>query len=467
MKAAIYTRISDDRDGTAAGVKRQEEDCRKISDDRGWKVIGVYTDNDISAYRGKRRPEYQRLLSDMKNGVVDAVVAWHADRLHRHPTELEEFIEVAVTAGTQLATVTGDLDLGTEDGQFTARILGAVARKESDAKSRRIRRKHEELARQGQPSGGGTRPFGYNDDRVTIKKAEAKLIREAAKRLLAGEATRSIVRDWHQRGISAVKGGSWKPTPFTRMMKSARIAGFREYDGELIEGIWPGIIDRDTHLALRRLFAKPDRRGGRGRRYLLTGGIAVCGYDDCQAALTARPRGDRTPYYNCASSIQPDNKGCGRIGAVAEPLEDFIRDAIFTRLDSHALTAALHAAHSDDDTSQEDLWASIAADEATLEMLAKDHYVDHLISRAEFLAARGPLEERISAAKADLSHDSSTRVLADVGSSREELETWWEAHDVSLRKALVAAVVEKVIIKPAVRGRNYFDADRVEIVWRA
>ena len=54
-----------------------------------------------------------------------------------------------------------------------ARIMGAVARKESDDKSRRIQRKHEEIALAGSPSGGGTRPFGYESDHRTVRPAEA------------------------------------------------------------------------------------------------------------------------------------------------------------------------------------------------------------------------------------------------------------------------------------------------------
>jgi site-specific DNA recombinase len=63
--------------------------------------------------------------------------------LHRQPKELEEFFELCAAADVhRLASVSGDIDLATHDGQFLARILGAVSRKESDDKSRRIMRKH-------------------------------------------------------------------------------------------------------------------------------------------------------------------------------------------------------------------------------------------------------------------------------------------------------------------------------------
>ena len=95
------------------------------------------------------------MLDDLRTGTIDGVVVYHLDRLHRQPQELEEFFDVCKAAGVdRLGDGDGRrIDLATRDGQFQARILGAVAKKESDDKSRRIRRKHEELAAGGQGLG--------------------------------------------------------------------------------------------------------------------------------------------------------------------------------------------------------------------------------------------------------------------------------------------------------------------------
>ncbi|MEV0583029.1 recombinase family protein [Nonomuraea sp. NPDC050310] len=55
-RAAIYCRISQDREGAGLGVARQEADCRKLVELRGWNVAGVYPDNDVSAYSGSPAP---------------------------------------------------------------------------------------------------------------------------------------------------------------------------------------------------------------------------------------------------------------------------------------------------------------------------------------------------------------------------------------------------------------------------
>ena len=53
--AAVYCRISDDREGAGLGVARQEADCRQRAAALGWTVVGLYVDNDLSAYAGKVR----------------------------------------------------------------------------------------------------------------------------------------------------------------------------------------------------------------------------------------------------------------------------------------------------------------------------------------------------------------------------------------------------------------------------
>ncbi len=72
VRAAVYVRISSDRAGAGLGVARQEEDCRALCDRLGWQVARVYPDNDVSAYSGRRRPQWERLNADIAAGLVDS-----------------------------------------------------------------------------------------------------------------------------------------------------------------------------------------------------------------------------------------------------------------------------------------------------------------------------------------------------------------------------------------------------------
>ncbi len=317
-------------------MTRQIDDCTADAARRGWPVAEVYVDDDTSAYKGKPRPAYRRLLEAIRERRIDAVVVWNLDRLHRHPRELEEFFEVCSTAGVrQLASVSGDVDLSTGEGQFYARIQGAVARKESDDKSRRAKRKHLEIAQAGRLAGGG-RAFGY-DAAGKIVSAEAAIIREMVERLLGGESLRTLVRDLVARQVPTVRGHPWCMHTLRGILMRPALAGFRTLRGEVVaEGVWEPILSVEASAKVRALLSDPARRLTRtARRYPLKG-FLVCGV--CGVKLISRPNhGQRT--YLCGSG--PGLTGCGRVAIRAEPLEDFVSAAVLYRLDSPALAAAL------------------------------------------------------------------------------------------------------------------------------
>lgn len=462
MKAVVYNRISSDPSGQKAGVARQERECRELAEVRGWDVVGVYTDNDRSAYSGKPRPEYERLLVDIDSGVAGSIIAWHPDRLHRSPVELEDFIDLVEKRGVTVATVQGgEYDLSTPSGRMTARVVGAVARHESEHKAERQKSKASELAREGKPSGGGHRPFGYEDDRVTIRESEAAHIRQAAKRVLRGESQRSIVRDWNKQGVGTVEGKPWASFQLRRTLSSARIAGLRSHRGEVVaKATWPGIISEADHYALNALFQQNIGAGRRHpRKYLLTGGIGVCGL--CNAKLVARPRGDGRRSYVCASG--PGFAGCGKIRALAEPLEDWVRDAVIESVAGEGLAAALAEVTGDSAATLEELNGL----EESLEQLARDHYADKRIGQREFFAARDAITQRVEGLKADLAVGQAGRFASTLPSDAEGLREMYDAQPLEWRQQFVSLVVERLVANPAVKGRNFFDSARFKIVWRA
>lgn len=459
--AAVYVRISEDREGAGLGVKRQEADCRALAAQVGWGIADVYVDNDLSAYSGKPRPGYRRLLEDLGTGTVDAVLAWHTDRLHRAPAELEEFIRVCDTRGVEVRTVkAGELDLGTASGRMVARILGDVARHESEHKAERIRRKHLELAEAGKVVGGGSRPFGFEPDRRTLRESEAELIREAARRVLSGDSLRGICADWNRRGVVTSTGGPWRQQVLRRLLMSGRIAGWREHRGVLVAPAeWPAIVERETVDRLRARLADPSRRTARpdARRYLLSGGLLRCGL--CARPLRARPRVDHVRRYVCPSG--PMYGGCGGMAIVAEPLEDLVTERVLDVLDSPVVEAqARRLAEGTTDA----LVETLGADQRALEQLALDYYRDRLISRDEYLAARGPLERRIESARRRLAESTGDRVLESV---RSIARTRWPEIGFDQRRAILAALIESITIDRGRRGLNRFDPGRVEIRWRA
>ncbi|MGA8331522.1 MAG: recombinase family protein, partial [Mycobacterium sp.] len=105
MRAAVYTRISQDATGQRAGVTRQLEDCEALADRLGWQVIHRYDDNDLSASSGPARPGFEALLKAMADSEFGAVICWHPDRLFSSMNDLERLITIADDRQVQLRAV--------------------------------------------------------------------------------------------------------------------------------------------------------------------------------------------------------------------------------------------------------------------------------------------------------------------------------------------------------------------------
>jgi len=461
-KAGIYARISSDPDGTRLGVQRQIADCQQLAKRAGFLVVAIYEDNDISAYARKPRPAYRRLCADLESGAIDGAIVWHLDRLHRSPRELEDFIALIEKTSAFVRTVTGgDYDLNTSDGRAMARVVGAMARKESEDKSRRLRRKFADMAANGQYSGGGERPYGYTPGYREVIPHEAAVIQEAAHRVLAGESLRSVANDLTARGTATVTGAPWTGTALRRKLMSAHTSGQREYKGDIVgEATWPAILTPTQTLQLRLLLGNPSRRTNRTPRAYPLSGLVQCGV--CGKRMVARPKEGKRRYV-CVKD--PPKLGCGHVHARSEPVEDLVAQATLYRLDSPELVQALDRRNgkSPIDSTERQL----VEDRTQLEILATMFGQNDLTLR-EWKAAKQPVEQRISIAERTLATVSDRSIAAPFVGNSDALRREWAQLDPSRQRAIVGALVESVQIHPAkVPGSRKFDPDRVEIIWKA
>lgn len=480
IRAGIYVRISDDPDDLQEGVDRQTEDCLERAEELGWEVVETYRENNVSAWNPKKlRPEYRRMTDDLLNSAIDAIIVWDIDRLLRRPIELERLLEaVEKKGGNRAADASGDYDLSNGDHQDVLRHKAIAANKESRDKSRRVKRKALERARKGLPvhvAASKIRPFGYDFDYVTIRDNEARLIRQAAKNVLAGsESISGVARRWEHENVKTSRGGDrWSYQAVKNILTSPRAAGLIEWegdvlldrDGQRVPAIWKPILDEETWDSLRRMLFDPSRRTNHvqkeGRRYLLTGGLSYCGA--CGERLVARPREGRNGDNRCYGCRE--RRQCG-IRQAAAPLEDFIGRTIAKTLASGGLERALRQVSGDEERERKLLQDIKSIDDALIQL--DNDYYDGLIPRDRWLTQKQRQEANREALNRRFTQNGKARILADVPQGEAAIRNAWESKGLKWQRALVSAVIEKVVVHPDKRrGQNGFDASRVEIVWRS
>ncbi|MCJ0906247.1 recombinase family protein [Rhodococcus sp. ARC_M6] len=453
MRALVYCRISADREGSGLGVDRQREDCEALAQTLGWEVVEVFTDNDLSAYSGKPRPAYMAMLEALQRGRAGAVIAWHTDRLHRSPVELESFISLCEPLSIVVRTVqAGEIDLSTPAGQMNARIVGAVARHEIDHARKRMVRAHEQAASSGQWR-ARRQVFGYAKDGATTVEVEAQAIRAAATDVLSGKSLRQVAREWNEAGhVSKGSAPKWNASSIRRILANPRYASLQEYRGRIVgDGNWPRIIERDEHHALLALFADPKRSSRLGSERKHQGsGVYQCGL--CESRMTMTFNAGGSMHYRCTQSAHLSRQG--------EALDAWIDEVVLGRL------------------SMPD--AKLMLDVRDRDLPALQTERDGLQSRMDQLAGmfaegaidgsqlrRGTEDLRVKVAKLDdeLADARSVSPLADLILAGDELRSRWDAMSADLRGQVIASLIDVVVLKSP-RGLRRFEPEYVQITWR-
>lgn len=488
---AIYTRISDDREGEAKGVKRQEDDCRKLAERNGLEVYELYSDNDIGASgktdKRKKRVDYPRLLADARAGKFEYIIAYSFSRLTRRPREFEDLVDLSEQHGIKFKTcVSGEPDLSTADGRMTARLVANIDAAEADRISERVRRKKLESARKGKVAKQWKRPFGFLEDGVTHHPEEAQLIREAVDDIIGGASLTSIRRKWEREGVKTSTGGEvWNWAPTWRVLFGWRTVGIREYpqqvkgsktrkrapllddEGEMVRAEWEPIITLEQRTKALKMLERRTRRGERQGKWLLQGLLrcGLCG----RKMYGAHMKAPRTSSYSCKGS------GTTHMAISAELVETYIEQVN----NRYLLDKALHGVKVEEQRREE--WTGkqrLTEVNVKLAML-EERFVNESGNGDMLLHLMDKLnEERRTLQKERSEYEAQTVVATQVVRTFDEAVAWFEnRHEKSIeeRQLALQQEIEHIVVQRGERGHSGKShtgakldaiAKRVTISWR-
>lgn len=430
----------------------------------GWDVVEVFEDNDISAYSGQKRPGYQAMCKALEEGNAQALLIWHVDRLYRRPIELEGFIDLCETKRIEVSTVqSGDLDLSTASGRMVARMLVAAARHEVDHSIERMKAAKLQAALDGKFR-GGPRGFGWNDDGVTHREAEAAALKSAMQRVLAGVSLRQIAREWNEAGLRTTRSDKeFNSRDVRRILLNPRNAGFTTHDGKLLlTGKWPEIIDEDTFTAVKDLLTDPARSEGVSfeRKWMGTG-VYLCGKcpadNPSHVVKGARAQRRSRAIYQCAARAH--------LTRVAEDLDGYVEAVVLERLSRPDARIVLGA---DIPTDVDALKTRKAAITAKMTSLMGMWQADELTD-IQFREGNAKLKGDLKAVDVEIAEARKQSVLANLVLAGDDLQAAWEECSADLKGKVVDALM-KVTILPSSRGRKiggkYFDPNYIRIEWK-
>ena len=364
--------------------------------------------------------------------------------------------------GSVFATVQGDIDLSSADGRTMARVMIAFANKSSMDTSRRVARKHLEVAQKGVVT-GGKRPFGYEDDKITINEREAAALRQAVTDVMAGYPMHGIVRQWNAAGITTPFGNNWVQSTLRNLLTSPHIGGYRVHRGVIarddlgnpVMANRPPLIEPATSDALRTFLADPSRKianAHRGPRKRLLSGLLRCGI--CGKGMSADFHArEKVHTYICKA---PSSRGgCGRIAVSGPRVDELITKVVLERYARIQLPV------------EAEPWgreAELQEAQRRIQELMTSYTSGQLSSDLVFPAI-SKLEKRINELKAERATFTVQQAVA--ANRPENVADVWDDYDVLQRRMAIEMLIQAVVVNPATKKGGRFDSNRISVVWRA
>lgn len=270
-RCVIYARISVSSEKSVS-IDRQIEAAEQYAAARGWKVVGVFRDDGVSAT--KNRPEaragWRALLDSTEK--FDAVIIWKLDRLARRVLDFHLANETLKGRGAGLVAVENTIDMTTGDGRMIAGVLANFAEYEADAISTRVKAARDYLLREGRVVGGAI-PYGWrsisNPDPggkgyvLSQDPDRIEYVRGMVERVQHGGSIYSVKQWLDEAGVPLPNGsqkhrktGGWSYNTIERLLRNPVLAGRTAFN--------PGNESKSRGLAVLRGEDGLPRVGGFG-----------------------------------------------------------------------------------------------------------------------------------------------------------------------------------------------------------
>lgn len=452
-RAAIYTRISEDRSGDASGVRRQREDCEMLAAERGLDIVAVFEDNSRSAMKG-RRPQYQEMLGAVRAGEIDAVLVWAVDRLYRRLSDLQDLTRaLKVHEVPVFACKSGDFDLATADGRLTANIHGSVAQHSSEKKGERVSRQLEQRVRAGKYP-GGVRRFGFTDRApLALVPAEADAIAWGYRHILETANVKAVMREWNRRGLTGVHGHAFSVVTVRDILIRPMNAGLASLKGEILgrSDDIPAIVDEDLYYAVHAILTDPSRGTGRGAPATsLLSGLLWCSM--CGGRCNAAQR-----YYRKTTVESYKCKPGHCVSRSRVKLDDWVTELVLRRIDRQRDGLSPCTSSTVDPALREAEDLRIKLDELEALLVSGD------LDAADYARGTRGVRVRLADAERRIAVTAGRRATAALVGAGSDVFATWAGLTVDERRVLLVEHVERITLDRGTPG--YFETVGIKIDW--
>lgn len=347
-KVGLYIRVSTAEQAKEGfGLEAQKNKLYSYCQYKGYDKYTLYCDAGISGKDTKKRVEFNKMLTDIKNKKINRVIAIKIDRISRNTVDFLTFFNLLQEYKCNLEILDINVDFSTPIGKLLLTVISAFAELERNLIVERTTDGMEEAANSGHF--GGKPPLGYMKEvingekgkRWVINDEEAEVVREIFNLCLKGKTYNdiaNIMQEKHSDMVAYTRKDketgevitiyrSWTDASICVILNNKSYIGIREHRKNIknkdvieIKDKIPAIVTKEVFDECQLNIERNKRNYYRNKKYLFMQKLVCpkCGrIMACKG--TKKKTGQEYLYYKC--------KDCK-----TNFREDLIEDALVSEL---------------------------------------------------------------------------------------------------------------------------------------
>ena len=225
MAWAVYARQSVEKKNSIS-IESQIELCKKTAGQE----LQVYLDRGYSG-KNTHRPDFQRLLNDVKDGKIEKLYVYRLDRFSRSVADFGKLWEILRAHRVEFVSINENFDTSTPMGRAMLHIIMVFAQLERETTAERVKDNYYRRASLGSWPGGSA-PYGFTLGRCTnrhgqsvptleIEPEKSGIVRRVFEAYAEeGASLGSLAKMLNREGIPGPQRETWDNVSLSRLLHS-------------------------------------------------------------------------------------------------------------------------------------------------------------------------------------------------------------------------------------------------------
>ncbi|MCJ7515280.1 MAG: recombinase family protein [Dehalococcoidia bacterium] len=327
MRAAIYARVSSEKQDVDLSISAQLKALREYAIRNGHELVREFVDEAESG-KTADRPAFREMISMARRSQkpFDCILVWKYSRFARSRQDSIVFKTMLRKNGVRVVSINEPSD-DTPTGKLFEAMIESLDEFYSANLGEEVTRGMRESASRGFYIGNFT-PYGYRKVKVNDGNKErpklvpephqAQIVARMFDEVLEGKGLKEILKGLNREGIAGPRGNEWIKTTVHGILTNEVYTGTLVWGRNSVRGLppihvenaWQAIVNKETFDNVQSLLksrAPSYLHPKRTASHFLLSGIAKCGY--CGKALIGHDaKNGQFTYYVCGTLLK---KGAG------------------------------------------------------------------------------------------------------------------------------------------------------------